>query len=145
MAVCAQSYPFAGDKYRRQDVLFQHIYHVIRHPLHAINSIAHVEHGSEAFRSKYVPLMGNAFERAILSYFGWNQIIHAQNPAKTFTLENARMVLNLEQDVAVYNQRPHEWYSEAEIKTKVSAAVWEYYLFIAHQYNTLHYQEINGI
>lgn len=136
-AVKAEKYPFMFDDIRRQDVVFKNIYHVIRHPLHAINSIAFTEWGSDQFRATYIPLNGNKFERAVLSYYGWNMLINAQQPDKTFALENAKEALGFLHDTPVANQREHDYLEEYDIKRQCNAVVWEYYVAIADIYNKL--------
>lgn len=143
-AVKTNEYPFAFDEFRRQDIEFSNVFHVIRHPLHAINSIAFTESRSEAFRSKYIPLNGNHLERAIISYYGWNRLIQSQMPDKTFTLDNAQQVLGFKNSTDIYNQREHEWLNEYDIKRQCNAVIWEYYITMAHFYNDLLKSETNG-
>jgi hypothetical protein len=136
-AVKAEKYPFEVDEYRRQDVSFKSVCHVVRHPLHAINSIAFTEWGSDNFRAQYVPLCGNQFERAIMSYYGWNKLIHSQGPDMTFALEDAKRYLGFEVEVDQYNQRDHENISEYDMKRQCNAVIWEYYICMADFYNKL--------
>ncbi len=142
-AVKAKEYQFPSDEFKRQDIDFKNIFHVIRHPLHAINSIVFTEQRSEGFRNLYIPLCGNKFERAVMSYYGWNMLIQSQMPDKTFTLDNAQKVLGFANSTKVYNQRDHECMDEYEIKTECNAVIWEYYICMAHFYNDLLKSENN--
>lgn len=143
-AVKANEYPFPSDEFKRQDVSFKSVYHVIRHPLHAINSIAHTESRSESFRAKYIPLCGNDFEKAIQSYYGWTMLIQSQMPDKTFTLDNAQQVLGFKNPTDIYNYREHPWLNEYDIKRQCNAVIWEYYICMAHFYSDLLKSESNA-
>jgi hypothetical protein len=136
-AVRAEKYPFDVDGIRRQDVEFKTVIHVMRHPLHAINSIAFTEWGSDNFRASFIPLCGNQFERAIMSYYGWNMLIQSQQPDKTIALENAKNSLGFENDVEPSNKREYESLLEYDIKRQCNAVIWEYYIRIADIYNKL--------
>lgn len=142
-AVCADAYPFNTDNIKRDDVEFSRIYHVIRNPLAAINSIVYTESRSEHFRAKFVPLVGNAFERAILSYYGWNMLIQAQKPYATFTLENAADFFFFE-DVKKQNTREHKSVTEDELYMLCGPGAWSYYEAISRFYNQLFQSEVNG-
>ena len=143
-AVKAKEYPFASDHFKRQEIEFANIYHVIRHPLHAINSIAAIEQRSEPFRAKYIPLTGNVFEKAILSLYGWTMLIQSQMPHKTFTLDNAQKILGFPNGCDRYNVTEHENLVEYDIKRQCNAVVWEYYICMAHFYNDLLKEEGNA-
>ena len=134
-AVCSDEYPFTTD-YKRQDVNFKTVIQVMREPLAAINTIAYVEGRSEDFRAKYVPLVGNPFERAILSYYGWHGLIKAQNPDKILALENAHEKLGFEA-VDIYNHTEHESVSENTLRMIVRDEYWWYYERLQFTYKSL--------
>lgn len=126
-AVCAEKYPYDVDGIRRQDVSFETVIHVIRKPIDAINSIAFTEERSEAFRAEYVPIIGNVFERAVLSYYGWNRLIAAQQPHKTIKLETAQQDLGFENGSDIVNARPHDVLGEEQLLNNISHEVLWYY------------------
>lgn len=136
-AVRAERYPFDVDGVRRQDVTFKEIIHIIREPLAAINSTAFTEGGSEIFRSQYIPLWGNEFERAIMSYYGWNRIITAQRPTKVMAMERACELLKFQRNMPPANTRQHANISEAEMQYRVNAKVWEYYIAMRELHKSL--------
>lgn len=88
MAVKADKYPFGFDNFRRQDLKFDELVLLLREPVAAINSIAHTESDSEEFRSKFVLMFGNEYERATMSYIGWNKLILSQMPDYVVAIEN---------------------------------------------------------
>lgn len=135
-AVRANEYPFKFDDYRRQDVKFKTVIQVMREPLAAVNSIAYLEGRSEDFRAQYVPLVGNPFERAIMSYYGWHGIIKAQSPDMVLKLETAHVALNFE-PVEIYNHTEHESVSENTLRMIVRDEVWWYYERLKFNYNSL--------
>jgi hypothetical protein len=136
-AVKSDFYPFDIDKIKRQDCEFKQIIHVIRHPLFAINSIAFTEGRSEAFRSEFIPITGNPFERAIYSYYGWNMLIKSQRPDIVCKLEEAKDVLNFANDCSIVNVRQHEFINEDELLRAVNHEAKWYYFKILKYYNNL--------
>lgn len=87
MAVKAERYPFGFDNFRRQDLKFNEVILLLREPIATINSIAHTEGGSEDFRSRFVLMFGNEYERATMSYIGWTKLIISQMPDHIVTIE----------------------------------------------------------
>jgi len=136
-AVKAKEYPFDIDGIKRQDVIFDRVYHVIRKPIDAINSIAYTEQRSEEFRALYVPLIGNAFERAVLSYYGWNKIIASQLPDYTIKLETAQKDLHFKNGCAITNTREHESLTDYELRFNLSPEILWYYEKLNEWYNSL--------
>ena len=136
-AVKAKEYPFDVDGIKRQDVIFERVYHVIRKPIDAINSIAYTEQRSEDFRAQYVPMVGNAFERAVMSYYGWNKIIAAQMPDYTIQLEWAQSMLHFRNGSAIVNQRKHESIADYELRMNLSPEILWYYEKLNEWYNSL--------
>jgi hypothetical protein len=128
MAVQSPEYPFPGDKYRRQDLRVGQIIHLLRDPLPAVASIAYTERRSEYFRAQYVNLLGNEFEKAILSLSGWNKIIRAQMPTYTIALPHAVRVMSFATDVPPANTREHPTLTELQLQSLVSNDIWNIYL-----------------
>lgn len=139
MAVGAEQYPFPGDCYRRQDVSFDTVIHVLRQPLDAVASIAFTERRSEYFRAQYVNLFGNEFEKAILSLSGWNKIIRAQLPTLTIALPHAAAALWLTTDVPPQNTREHDTLTELQLQSLVSNDIFQLYLQEKEIYNKYFY------
>jgi len=127
-AVKSDFYPFDVDGIKRQHVKFNNVIHVMREPLDAICSIALTEGRSELFRAEYVPIIGNDFERAVMSYYGWNMLIKSQQPNVSLKLCDAKKVFSFEHDSPIVNQRQHETLSENELLNYLSDGVkWYYY------------------
>lgn len=135
-AVCAEQYPFTFDNSTRQQYSFKNIIHVIRNPIDAIASIVHTEYASEDFRTKYVQMFGNEYERAIMSYIGWNKLIHSQCPDITVRLEDAARHFKFE-DVEIANRREHPVMTFEQLKEKITLNGLEYELekFVDYYYS----------
>ena len=141
MAVKAEKYPYGFDHYRRQDIRFKTIIHIVRQPIAAIASIAHTEQLTEAFRGQYVTLFGNHTERAVLSYIGWNKLIHAQLPDITCKTESLTSVVRLltgaEVPAMILNTREHPSMTKESVFSSLSGSIqYELEKFI-DWYNTL--------
>lgn len=143
MAVCADYYPFGFDNFRRQDITFNELLLIIREPAACISSIAHTESDSEAFRSEYVNIFGNVYERATLSYIGWTKLIKAQKPDHIVPIEKfdvfIQSKLKVEVSNVVQNKRHHEALQLDELMRHLSEPI-QYELskfnqFYEHCYN----------
>lgn len=91
---------FPWTKGVKSDYNWDIIIHVVRDPFTAISSIAFTETPysnekswkqiSDQFRNKYLNLPNtNRFDRAVVSYIGWNNLIKIQNPDYLINLETA--------------------------------------------------------
>lgn len=134
MIVHALDYPFPGDPFVRQDIQFDHHFHVYRDPLLAIESVAFTERRSEYFRERYVNLYGNEFERAVLSLTGWNKMARSQM-AWPVILEDAPQMFGLDYCPGIVNARDHDAITERELQALVSNDIYQLYLIEKQFYN----------
>lgn len=122
--------PWTFDYAERGDYKFDTIIQVIREPIAAVASIALTESASLYFRSKYVLIYGNLYERAVMSYIGWNKLIQAQQPHYTWRLENSHVQLGklLRKQIAPIppqNTRAHDPLTLADLRDSLNPSLFE--------------------
>lgn len=143
MAVHAKEYPYplnCGDKIVRGDVEFETIIHVLRAPLLVIASTYHTEAiRSDGFRSQYVNMCGNPWEKAVMSYVGWTKLIQAQHVDLTMALPRAKELLGFSNDFTntSCNSRPHPPITKEQLYKEVSVSVFLLYDELQKFYNSL--------
>ncbi|NMC62385.1 MAG: hypothetical protein GYA55_04385 [SAR324 cluster bacterium] len=120
----------------RKDFEFETVIHVIREPLKCVSSVVCTEQHSESYRARYVNLIGNVFERAVLSVSGWNKLIQSQLPTYTVPLEHAAEIFGFK-DVEITNSRNHPFLEEKQLQELISPDIYAVYLEMLTQYQWL--------
>lgn len=137
--------PFNKFEESRQDLMFSHVFGVIRHPFDIIASTAYTEVDAHSWHWRksfvFIDESRNIIEQSAMSVIGWYKLLDAQG-IKCYKIEEIEETIKFLSDgfkrnnvEKGYNSRPHSGLSKTELKMAVSQGVYNEVINLCKSYN----------